>query len=87
MTKIPTAQSRARERATSDENPAPAVSTAAFANILCAVDGTHASTVAVRMAVCLAGTDGHLTLLAVTAESGFGSCATANISPAASSTC
>jgi nucleotide-binding universal stress UspA family protein len=81
VTKTPTAQSRGRERATSDENPAPAVSTAVFANILCAVDGTRASTAAVRMAVCLAGPDGHLTLLAVTAESGFGPYATANISP------
>ena len=38
-----------------------------FTNILCAVDGTRASTAAVRMAASLAGSDGHLTLLAVTA--------------------
>ncbi|MGA3361441.1 MAG: universal stress protein [Solirubrobacteraceae bacterium] len=52
-----------------------------FANILCAVDGTRASTAAVRMAVCLAGPRGHLTLLAVTAARGSGVQATAAIAP------
>ena len=43
-----------------------------FANVLCAVDGTRASTAAVRMAACLAGPEGSLTLLAVTAAAGSG---------------
>jgi nucleotide-binding universal stress UspA family protein len=53
-----------------------------FANILCAVDGTRASTAAVRMATCLAGPSGSLTLLAVTAAGGSGLLATAAIGPA-----
>src|ERR1700690_3072097 len=53
-----------------------------FANILCAVDWTRASTAAVRMAACLAGPSGSLTLLAVTAASGAGLQATAGIGPA-----
>jgi nucleotide-binding universal stress UspA family protein len=52
-----------------------------FSNILCVVDGTRASTAAVRMAACLAGPHGSLTLLAVTEESGAGVQATAAISP------
>jgi nucleotide-binding universal stress UspA family protein len=60
-----------------DDAPAPL-----FANILCAVDGTRASTAAVRMAACLAGPGGSLTLLAVTAASGSGVQATAAIGPA-----
>jgi nucleotide-binding universal stress UspA family protein len=52
-----------------------------FTNILCAVDGTLTSTAAVEMAASLAGPDGHLTLLAVTAVSGSGAYATAAISP------
>jgi nucleotide-binding universal stress UspA family protein len=52
-----------------------------FANILCAVDGTRTSTAAVRLATNLAGPDGHLTLLAVTATAGSGIHATAVISP------
>jgi nucleotide-binding universal stress UspA family protein len=61
---------------------AKAVSVPLFANILCAVDGTRASTAAVRMAACLAGPQGSLTLLAVTAASGSGVQATAAIGPA-----
>ncbi len=38
-----------------------------FSNILCAVDGTAASIAGVKVAASLAGADGHLTLLAVTA--------------------
>lgn len=53
-----------------------------FANILCAIDGTRASTAGVRMAACLAGPSGQLTLLAVTAASGSGVHATAAIGPA-----
>ncbi|MGD1050154.1 MAG: universal stress protein [Solirubrobacteraceae bacterium] len=53
-----------------------------FANVLCAVDGTRASTAAVRMAACLAGPEGSLTLLAVTAAAGSGVHATAAIGPA-----
>jgi nucleotide-binding universal stress UspA family protein len=52
-----------------------------FTNILCGVDGTRASTAAVRMAAALAGPDGHLTLLAVTAVSGSGAYAGAAIAP------
>src|ERR1035441_7316022 len=52
-----------------------------FANILCGIDGTRASTAAVRMATCLAGPEGHLTLLAVTAVAGAGVHATAAIGP------
>jgi len=52
-----------------------------FKDILCAVDGTRASTAAVRMAAHLAGPEGHLTLLAVTAAQGSGPNATAAISP------
>jgi nucleotide-binding universal stress UspA family protein len=52
-----------------------------FANILCAVDGTRASTAAVRMVTALAGPDGHLTLLAVSAVSGSGAYTTAAIAP------
>ncbi len=40
---------------------------ALFADILCAVDGSNASLEAVRQAVALAGPDGRLTLLVVTA--------------------
>lgn len=68
------------ESAVEHEGP-DAPSTGVFTNILCAVDGTHTSTAAVRMAAGLAGTGGHLTLLAVTAVSGSGRYATAAISP------
>jgi nucleotide-binding universal stress UspA family protein len=53
-----------------------------FARILCAVDGTRASMAAVRMATDLAGPDGQLTLLSVTAVAGTGVQTTAAISPA-----
>ncbi|MGO9247715.1 MAG: universal stress protein [Solirubrobacteraceae bacterium] len=52
-----------------------------FTNILCAVDGTRGSLAAVRMAASLAGPDGHLTLLVVTAVKGSGQYAMAAISP------
>jgi len=45
---------------------------AVFESILCAVDGTRASTASVRMAASLAGTQGRLTLLTVTAVSRSG---------------
>ncbi len=51
-----------------------------FSDILCAIDGTRSSTAAVQMAASLAGPDGHLTLLAVTAASGSGVYAAAAIS-------
>jgi nucleotide-binding universal stress UspA family protein len=57
-------------------------STNVFTNILCAVDGTRPSTAAVEIAASLAGSDGHLTLLAVTAVSGSGAYTAAAISPA-----
>ncbi len=68
------------ESAAEHEGPT-APATGVFTNILCAVDGTHTSTAAVRLAAGLAGPGGHLTLLAVTAVSGSGPYATAAISP------
>jgi nucleotide-binding universal stress UspA family protein len=62
-------------------SPAAAGSKSVFTNILCAVDGTRSSTAAVETAASLAGPDGHLTLLAVTAVSGSGAYTTADISP------
>ncbi|MGO9489947.1 MAG: universal stress protein [Solirubrobacteraceae bacterium] len=52
-----------------------------FRDILCAVDGTLGSTAALKLAASLAGPDGHLTLLAVTAVQGAGAYETAAISP------
>jgi nucleotide-binding universal stress UspA family protein len=52
-----------------------------FTNILCAVDGTWGSMAAVGLAASLAGPEGHLTLLAVTAAIGSGEHARAAISP------
>ncbi len=63
------------------EGPDSPGSASVFANILCAVDGTRASTAAVEMAASLVGPDGHLTLLAVTAVSGSGAYSAAAISP------
>ena len=81
MTKIKTPHtSRHRSASAHDDSAAPG-STSVFPNILCAVDGTRTSTAAVELAVSLAGPDGHLTLLAVTAVSGSGAYATAAISP------
>jgi nucleotide-binding universal stress UspA family protein len=81
VTNTQVAQSRKHESAPTAEGPATPVLTAVFTNILCAVDGTRSSTAAVRLAACLAGPDGHLTLLAVTAASGYGPYATAAIDP------
>ncbi|HYM54943.1 MAG TPA: universal stress protein, partial [Solirubrobacteraceae bacterium] len=52
-----------------------------FANILCGVDGTRRSFDAVEQAAALAGPQGHLTLLAVTAVTGAGAYRNAAISP------
>jgi nucleotide-binding universal stress UspA family protein len=52
-----------------------------FSDILCAVDGTRKSFAAVEQAATLAGPQGHLTLLAVTAVTGAGAYRTAAISP------
>jgi nucleotide-binding universal stress UspA family protein len=52
-----------------------------FPNILCAVDGTLASFAAVAAAARLAGRDGELTLLVVTAETGGGAYSYAAVSP------
>jgi nucleotide-binding universal stress UspA family protein len=51
-----------------------------FADILCAVDGTRRSFAAVEQAAALAGPQGHLTLLAVTAVRGAGAYRSAAIS-------
>ncbi len=53
-----------------------------FPDVICAVDGTRSSAAAVEVAAALAGSAGHLTLLAVTAVSGSGAYTTAAISPA-----
>ncbi|HMD56789.1 MAG TPA: universal stress protein [Solirubrobacteraceae bacterium] len=69
-------QAGRKEVAANSDPPTP------FASILCAVDGTRASTAAVRTAAALASQGGRLTLLAVTARAGAGAYATAAISPA-----
>jgi nucleotide-binding universal stress UspA family protein len=81
VTKTQTAQSRKRESTPTHEGSAAPEAAGVFTNILCAVDGTRRSTAAVRMAASLAGPDGHLTLLAVTAVSGSGAYTAAAISP------
>jgi len=53
-----------------------------FAETLCAVDGTRRSFAAVEQAAVLAGSHGHLTLLAVTAVTGSGAYQSAAIGPA-----
>lgn len=54
----------------------------AFADVLCAVDGTRGSLTAVRQAVALAGSQGCVTLLAVSAATGTGRYRGAAIDPA-----
>jgi nucleotide-binding universal stress UspA family protein len=54
---------------------------AVFADVLCAVDGTRDSFTAVRQAAALAGPEGRLTLLAVSATAGAGRYRTAAINP------
>ena len=65
----------------SDERPLAPAPAPVFTNILCAVDGTNASIAAVRMAAGLAGPNGQLTLLTVTAASSYGPNTMAVISP------
>jgi nucleotide-binding universal stress UspA family protein len=79
MTETQTSPSRMGATASKREHP-PALGSV-FGNILCAVDGTRTSTAAVKMAATLAGPNGHLTLLVVTAEAGSGAYRTAAISP------
>lgn len=55
-----------------NQSTAAAAPEVVFADILCAVDGTRGSFAAVEQAAALAGTTGHLTLLAVTAVTGGG---------------
>jgi nucleotide-binding universal stress UspA family protein len=81
MTKTSTPRTSGHGSAPAHEGSDTRGSASVFTNILCAVDGTRASTAAVEMAAALAGPDGHLTLLAVTAESGSGANRTAAISP------
>jgi nucleotide-binding universal stress UspA family protein len=52
-----------------------------FSDVLCAVDGSRRSFAAVDQAALLAGSQGHLTLLAVAAVSGTGAYRNAAISP------
>lgn len=52
-----------------------------FRKVICGVDGTRGSFAAVEQAAILAGPQGHLTLLAVTAEHGSGPYRSAAISP------
>lgn len=53
-----------------------------FSDVLCAVDGTRGSLTAVRQAVALVGTQGCVTLLAVSATTGTGRYRGAAIDPA-----
>jgi nucleotide-binding universal stress UspA family protein len=82
MTSTPARPTREPKRASTHQGLVTSGRGSVFTNILCAVDGTRASTAAVKLAASLAGPDGHLTLLAVTAVSGSGAYATAAISPA-----
>ncbi len=71
-------QTRAHQ---TDRGPATDVSDGLFADVLCAVDGTRRSFAAVEQAAILAGPQGRLTLLAVTAVAGTGSYRHAAIGP------
>jgi len=77
MTSTPARPTREPKRASTHQGLVTSGRGSVFTNILCAVDGTRASTAAVKLAASLAGPDGHLTLLAVTAVSGSGAYATA----------
>ena len=79
MTKTESPQPRNPRATPADRGSLPA--STVFKSILCAVDGTRASTAAVRMAARLAGPQGHLTLSTVTGVSGSGPHTTAAISP------
>ncbi len=81
MTPTKTPDTSSHRSASTDEGSNTQGSASVFTNILCAVDGTRTSTAAVEMAASLAGPDGHLTLLAVTAVSGSGAYTMAAISP------
>lgn len=81
MTKTKTPHTSGHRSASAHEGSDRPGSASVFSNILCAVDGTRPSTAAVEMAASLAGPDGHLTLLAVTAVSGSGAYTAAAISP------
>jgi nucleotide-binding universal stress UspA family protein len=81
MSTTHTSHSRQRKSASTHLDPTPV-----FETILCAVDGTRASTAAVKMAAILAGPGGHLTLLAVTATQGSGAYAMAALSPSRAET-
>lgn len=74
-----TQTSPSRTRATASKRKQPPTLSSPFASILCAVDGTRTSTAAVKMAATLAGPNGRVTLLAVTAEAGSGAYKTAAI--------
>ncbi len=75
-------QTRAAQPEQPDRDRAAVQAERVFANILCAVDGTHRSMTAVQQAAVLAGPQGHLTVLAVTAVQGEGQYHAAVISPA-----
>jgi nucleotide-binding universal stress UspA family protein len=81
MTKTETSDTSGHRSPSAHQGSDTRGSASVFANILCAVDGTRTSTAAVEMAASLAGPEGQLTLLAVTAESGSGANSTAAISP------
>lgn len=81
MAKATTSETGGHSSASAHEGSDTPGSASVFPNILCAVDGTRTSTAAVEMAASLAGPDGHLTLLAVTAVSGSGAYTSAAISP------
>jgi nucleotide-binding universal stress UspA family protein len=81
MPKTQTAPSHQPHNSLSQAASSVADSTPVYTNILCAVDGTHTSAAAVRMAACMAAPSGHVTFLAVTAQTGSGQYAQAAISP------
>ena len=72
MTEIGEHPTDGRREAHSVAGASPPPSQRSFEHVLCAVDGTRPSFAAVEQAAQLAGRQGHLTLLAVTATRGTG---------------
>lgn len=81
MPKAQTALSHQPHSSLSQSGSSVAASPVVFTDILCAVDGTYPSKAAVRMAACMAAPSGHVTFLAVTAQTGSGKYAQAALSP------
>ena len=81
MSNTQTAPRHKPQHPPSNQRATAPASTRVFTDILCAVNGARTSTEAVKLATALAGPDGHLTLLAVTAQAGSGAFTSAAISP------